>query len=322
MPAFKADARLYARPLSYEYIDQAVPKELVVDYDKGDLYIKDSSGNVHSITVKVTEQIKEIIKEDPKTIIDNVKIEVTNPTTGEKETITLEQTIINQYTYITNILKDLDGYDDTSTEPPTHVPGVKDKVSGLDKDMNGYTDTTKNPPEYVPGIKDDLYGYTDKDGKKHEGYLPSIGDIIKVKEDIIEKDSEGNVKVSIKPENIKTDANHQFVTEEQISNINTIASKAEIFYKKVIIYPENWQGSEAPYQAILTIKEAKEGMRPTMDLCCSASYEISEKEEDAYCIYRGVVTDGQIVLYNRVKPEVALTLLFEFKTPTTDKTNT
>ena len=59
-----------------------------------------------------------------------------------------------------------------------------------------------------------------------------------------------------------------------------------------------------------------------MDLCCSASYEISEKEEDAYYIYRGVVTDGQIVLYNRVKPEVALTLLFEFKTPTTDKTNT
>ena len=153
MPAFKADSRLYARPLSYEYIDQAVPKELVVDYDKGDLYIKDSSGNVHSITVKVTEQIKEIIKEDPKTIIDNVKIEVTNPTTGEKETVTLEQTIINQYTYITNLLRDLDGYDDTSTEPPTHVPGVKDKVSGLDKDMNGYTDTSKNPPEYVPVLK-------------------------------------------------------------------------------------------------------------------------------------------------------------------------
>lgn len=42
--------RIPTRPLSYANVDQAVNKELIVDYSTGGVYVKDESGNIHNIT--------------------------------------------------------------------------------------------------------------------------------------------------------------------------------------------------------------------------------------------------------------------------------
>lgn len=54
---FKAQSRIPTRPLSYENIDQAFNKELIVDYKTGDIYVKDDAGEIHNISASIANTI-------------------------------------------------------------------------------------------------------------------------------------------------------------------------------------------------------------------------------------------------------------------------
>lgn len=303
MADFKAEARIPTRPLSYEYIDQAYNKELVIDYANGELYVKDAEGNVHNITQKVAEAVSGEIAKDPTIITEVIKITITDPETGEESEVSIDQAIVNNYTYITNVENTFNEYkettdqkieniNDTLTNPDT---GVIPKVDGLEESVNNTLDILTDPDTGLVGKMD-----------KVEKDTIAFGTIIEV-------DESGNA--TLPAANITTDEGHQFVSQEQLNNINTITEKCEISYKTVVIKTTDWQGSEAPYTVTLNIPGITADMRPTLDLICSSYYETSEKEEDGFCIYKGVTGDGTVTLYNRVLPEVDLTVQFEIKSP-------
>ena len=70
-----ATARIPCRPLSYENIDLAVAKELIVDYESGNVWVKKADGSVVDVGSSVKEIVIEHIKEDPD-IAQNIIINI------------------------------------------------------------------------------------------------------------------------------------------------------------------------------------------------------------------------------------------------------
>lgn len=295
--AFVAESRIPTRPLSYEYVDQAVNKELLVDYDTGEIYVKDTNGNIHNITAKVADQIGDQIADDPSFITDNITITITDPETGEETEVSIDQQVINNYTYITN---------------------VENKVTELEQATNEFKQTTEEKLTEIDENKTAIEELNKALNDSETGINSKIEEITKNNVafgTIIEVDESGDATLPAK--NITTDDEYQFVTSEQLSNIDTIGEKVELKYKTVTIRTSDWVGSEPPYVATLSIAGITAEMRPTMDLICSSYYETSQKEEDGFCIYKGVTGDGTVTLYNRVLPTVDLTVQFEIKSPFT-----
>lgn len=70
---FQATARIPTRPLSYENIDEIMPKELAVDYTNGNIYVADENGVVHDLSMAVAEYVShsEDLAETIKVVIQD-----------------------------------------------------------------------------------------------------------------------------------------------------------------------------------------------------------------------------------------------------------
>lgn len=101
MAELKATARVPCRPLSYVNKDIAVPKEVLVDYSNGNVYVCKEDGTFTDIGTTV----KEIIKQDT-TITENIVIEI------EGNIYTLETVIAEQAKTITELQNALGYYID------------------------------------------------------------------------------------------------------------------------------------------------------------------------------------------------------------------
>lgn len=91
---FTAGARIPTRPLSMENVHLAENKELVVDYEKHEIYVKDSNGNLVNVTASVTtviEEVKKQMEEDPTVVTDAI-VELPN---GDH--ITIQKSIFEIY---------------------------------------------------------------------------------------------------------------------------------------------------------------------------------------------------------------------------------
>lgn len=91
---FIATARIPNRPLSYENVDMAVPKEVIIDYKTGEIYVKKENGEVIGITSALILALKE-------------KFE-TDPTIGDSLTITIKEDVVLLSEQIINMLADID----------------------------------------------------------------------------------------------------------------------------------------------------------------------------------------------------------------------
>lgn len=98
---FIATARIPNRPLSYENVDMAVPKEIIIDYKTGEVYVKKEDGEVVAVTSSIIESLKEIFEKDPS-IGDNITI-----TIGD-EIVLLSKEIIQMLADIDEIKKMLE----------------------------------------------------------------------------------------------------------------------------------------------------------------------------------------------------------------------
>ena len=96
---FTAKGRIPCRPLTYENKSLAMPKELLCDYETGEIYLCKSDGSV----VNISDAIKEAIMADPDFAQD---ITVTLP---DGTVISLESMVINTTNDLTE-LKDALGY--------------------------------------------------------------------------------------------------------------------------------------------------------------------------------------------------------------------
>lgn len=97
--SFSAKGRIPCRPLSYENASLALPKEIVVDYENGVIYICQEDGTL----IDIGQAIKEAIMEDPD-FAQDISVELPDGTV-----ISLETMVINT-TNDLNELKDALGY--------------------------------------------------------------------------------------------------------------------------------------------------------------------------------------------------------------------
>ena len=288
MAEFVAKSRVPTRPLSYENIDMAVPKELIIDYTNANIYVKDINGIVHDITGSIATEISNQIKQDPSIIIDSIKIPITDPDSGESTQVAIDQALIQTITRVTNL---------------------ESSVDLLTPDVNTLKSTVQEHDKDIDTLKTDLSAVT-------QNLAETDKTVTAIKNAMVKDDESGNLIIEVDPTDIKTDDTHQFVTQEQLGKIDQIDNKVEVSYKKVIVPLSSWTGEAAPYSATIVAAWATATMNPPiMDLICSSYYETAKKEIEGYQIYRAATSDGSITLYNNEKPEVDLTLLFELKTP-------
>ena len=298
--AFVAESRIPTRPLSYEYIDQAINKELIVDYNTGEIYVKDTNGNIHNITYKVIEQVTENIEKDPD-IIGGITITITDPNAGDEPVeVAITDAIVNNYLKIV----ELDG---KVVDLENKTTGLEEKNAEITENLSSLQENITKNETAVGEIKTALENVNSK--------FEEVDENITKIENVLETDEEGNISIPV--DRVQIDDTHQFVTSEQLINIERIPYKAEISYLKVTIPSIKWVGNDGdpPYSVTLDIPEITEDTRPTIDLVCSSYYETSQKEEDAFCVYKGVTGNGTMTLYNRVLPEIDLTIQIEIKTP-------
>lgn len=85
---FEALSRIPFRPLSYENVDLAFDKELIADYDKGNLYMKDAHGNI----IDLSQSISKILVEN-NTFVEELKVTITNPD-GSTSDVQLTEQIV------------------------------------------------------------------------------------------------------------------------------------------------------------------------------------------------------------------------------------
>lgn len=131
-------ARVPVRPLTYENKDLANPKEIVVDYTTGEIYICDKNKNLVNVTAdvaKVTEQVIEKINENPEAFVDTVEIELPD---GDK--VSISESVITSMLAIDD-LKELLGY---TTDSSGHVHFKSDNLVSTEdrtkwnKKLDGY----------------------------------------------------------------------------------------------------------------------------------------------------------------------------------------
>lgn len=122
------------------------------------------------------------------------------------------------------------------------------------------------------------------------------------------------ITIQIKPGDIVTDEDHQFITQTQLDEIE---QKVTLKYVTCTLTVEGWTGAEAPYTQTVTCTGATADMnRPTVDINHSdgESYENAMKAEDAWCnIYRAVTGQDNITVYASEKPEVEISMVVELK---------
>ena len=106
MAEFSATARIPCRPLSTENVDLALAKELLVDYEKGSVWVCKTDGTLVDISTSIKEIVVEQITTDTEEleqIIKNITVEI------DGDIVTLETVMSENTTNIKQILEAL-GY--------------------------------------------------------------------------------------------------------------------------------------------------------------------------------------------------------------------
>ena len=124
---FTATARIPCRPLSYENNGLAQPKELLVDYKTGNVWICKEDNTFVDVGNAVKETIIEQIKEDPD-FVQNIQIDI------DGETYELSTIVADNVNKIQLILEALGYYVDEDTQEIKF--DLLDKIASVDDEGN------------------------------------------------------------------------------------------------------------------------------------------------------------------------------------------
>lgn len=293
MADFTAKARIPTRPLSYENKDMAVNKELMIDYSNGKIYVKDMNGEIHDISVLIQNAIKEDIREDSSIVFESVKVTIPDKETGESTEVTIDKAVISTLERLdlididlTQIHKDIDGLTSGMEEVTKDIASLKEKNDSQDTEINSLKTNAESMGSNISTANNKLNILSSIIGEDNTVKVPSA--------------------------NVVTGGDRQFVTQQQINNINAVPNKTGEATYTLTIAPGNWTGSAAPYSATITASWATTNMRPpVMDLVASSYYATAQKEVEGYQIYKAVTNNGSITFYNMAKPTVNLTIQFK-----------
>ena len=137
---FTAENRIPSRPLSYELRDLAQPKELLVDYERGLIYVVTPQKKF----INITDAIKDQISMDADSV-RAVEIEL-----GDGTTITVEAGIVSALAEIDSIKSSLSGLSNTSTDHENRIKSLE-SGSASDERVEQITQDLANISEIVEG---------------------------------------------------------------------------------------------------------------------------------------------------------------------------
>lgn len=130
MAEFTATARIPCRPLSYDNKDLAEPKELIVDYATGNVWVSKADGTLVDVGSAVKEIILEYIKEDPE-FGGSITIEI------DGVPVELQVAVAQNTTNIKTLFEALGYYED----PESHEPkfDLLDKIANYNPETGDIT---------------------------------------------------------------------------------------------------------------------------------------------------------------------------------------
>lgn len=153
MTEFNPTFRLPTRPLSYDNKDIAQPKEIVVDYTTGHLYVSDVNGNLLDTSLNIND-IEQIIRDNPDAVTEAII------TLEDGNTITVKEAILGILSSISSMTSELEEVR-TAAETQTDYTEADDtKVSFLKNKPTKLSDFTLDD-EFKSNFKDALAGTAD-----------------------------------------------------------------------------------------------------------------------------------------------------------------
>jgi len=113
---YSATSRIPTRPLSYANRSLALPRELILDYEKARIYICNLSGKIVDITQGILDQTNTMIEEnlkseDTASTIKNISIEL-----EDGDTVTIGSGIVELFSKITSLNNIYNEYKKTTDE--------------------------------------------------------------------------------------------------------------------------------------------------------------------------------------------------------------
>lgn len=154
--ALTPDARIPFRPLSYKNVDLAFKKELIVDYDNANIYLKNEKGEIISVTDQIVQNTIEQIFNNPDiNIAHMIKIVY-----GGKEYY-LDDFITDNRDDIV-ILKELLGWLETVDGSSTRISltvinEIKEAIKVIQEDITAFKTSVANSLSKLEQNKSESY---------------------------------------------------------------------------------------------------------------------------------------------------------------------
>lgn len=302
MSDYLANTRIPFRPLSYDFVEKAYNREIIVDYEKAEIYLKDKFGILHNFTQSITKLVSELIKEDPSIVLDSVIISIPNPD-GTTTEMTIDKAVIESIRRIILIEGDISNIKNDITNINGAIVNINTKLNEIDVSIGNIRELIRTESER---------------NDSQDSSISEIKSRISAIETIIVPDENGSV--TLPADKITQDPDHLFVNSEQLDNINSIPDKANAFKFKVTVPTTSWVGEKSPYTSIISKDGITENTDLAMDLIPSSDFEVAKKEGKSYRIYRAITGSNNITLYSEIKPKVDLHLKFVMLSPVKDIT--
>ena len=343
-----ATARVPIVPLDITYVDQAVAKELILDYSNGNIYVSKTDGSVlditESITQKVVEEgidasdikieiegteytiegaIEDIIADinNIKEIIDgesgNISANVITETENKKFVSASEKTDIST---IDDINEALGRTVDSETGAVSFtelekVDKINDSIDELVVNINTDDIEETNTRQFISAAEKEKVNSNFEEFENIQNALgytedPQTGEGSYTAIEKVNRIVEeiDELTYNLSVDDIQETSAKQFISAAEKAKA-IAATHFETLTSTILGGSEHWTGEEAPYTQRITVENALETDIPIIDISLGNDLSVIRNQLDNYSyIYKIMVYDGYIDVYAMQPTEVDITI--------------
>ena len=313
---FNATNRIPSRPLSYEYRDLAQPKELLVDYNSGIIYVVTATKEF----INITDAIKDQISMDADSVRD-VEIDLPDGSkvtieAGIVQTETMSTTVGEHTTKIGELETDVDNAASAAASAANAASTAQSTAntakSTADANKTSITNETKAREAAVEELTESI-SKTDTDVSN----LTQTVTANKTAAD--QKDTELANSISNLSDTVTANKNAlDTKNAEQDKDITALKTYNEtgvlILDATISADADDWSDTDgdAPYKQTITLEGILETDYPIVDINLSDDYGTAVDELESYGRIMKILTfDGYIEVYATEPTSVALNIFMK-----------
>lgn len=135
---YSASSRIPIRPLSYDNVSLAFPRELIIDYKNAKMYICNLDGKIIDISEKVIEETKELISEalnsgETEDIVRDIEITLENG-----DVVTIESAIVELFKELSNVNKYIKNVETSMPKAASSTPLASNEEGSIGTKTKAY----------------------------------------------------------------------------------------------------------------------------------------------------------------------------------------